>query len=80
MVSDGQGFIDNQDVRIDIDSDSESESRLHSARILFNWLIDKVTDIREIDDSRHPAFDFRVIHPEHQTFQTDVFASRQHIL
>ena len=42
-------------------------------------MIDEIPDVREIDDSRHPAFDFRIVHPEHQTFQVNVLTTGQDV-
>ena len=49
-VADRQGFIDDQNVRVDAGGDGKSQPNVHSAGIGLDRLVDEVADAREIND------------------------------
>ena len=53
-VTDGESFIDDEDLRVDIDRDGKGEADEHTGGIGLHGLIDEITDVRERDDVVEP--------------------------
>ncbi len=54
-VADGEGFVHQQNLGIEMDGDREGEPHDHAAGIGLDRLVDEVADLGEVGDFREPA-------------------------
>ena len=57
FVADGEHFVDEQDVGIDVDRDGEAEAHVHAGRVGLHRRIDEVLHLGELDDLVEPLRD-----------------------
>jgi hypothetical protein len=50
-ITDGESFINQKDLGIDVNSDREGETNRHAARVCFNGLIYEIADFSEGGDA-----------------------------
>ena len=75
-VARGQRLVDDEDVGLDTDRRREGQPRLHAARIGFEWLVDNLAELAEIDDLLCLARHFRPRHSKAQPAHKHIFPTR----
>src|SRR5581483_3434387 len=76
-VPDGEDFVHDQNVRIEMGCDRERQPHVHAARIELYGDVDEPLDPRELDDLIEAACDLGAAHPEDRPVQHYVVAARQ---
>src|SRR5205823_1270262 len=76
-ITNGQDFIHDEDLRIEMGCHCERQPHIHSARIPFHRRVEELVDLSEGDDFLEFASDLRPAHAEDCAVQEDVLASGQ---
>ena len=76
-VADGQRFIDDQDFGIDMNRGGKRQPNVHTARIFFDWPIDKLADFRESLDARKRFVQFLARQPQDLAIEIHIFAAAE---
>ena len=74
-VADGEGFIDDKDLGIDVDGGGEGEADIHAAGILFNGTVDVIADFGESFDRLHVTEHLGARDTKDLAVDEDVFAA-----
>ena len=74
-IADREGFIDDQNIRLDLHLHGERQAHEHAAGIAFDRLIDELIDVGEGRDRLEPVVDFFPGQAEQRAVQIDVFPS-----
>src|SRR6185369_8394168 len=75
FVTDGEHFVDEQDVGIDVDRHGESKTHVHAGGVGFHRRIDELAELGEIDDFVEARLDLLLRQSEHDSVDEDVLAS-----
>src|SRR5437868_3713552 len=76
-ISDGQHFIDHENIGLEVRGDRESEPHVHSARVALYRRIEKFLDICKANYLIEFSLYFCATHAEDRTIEKYVFASGQ---
>ena len=74
-VPNGQGFVDDQDVRVHVSDHGECQAHVHAARIILDGLLDEVPDVREGGDVVESCVDFFLGEPQHRRIHVHILAA-----
>ena len=50
FVADGEHFVDEQDVGVDVNGDGEAEAHVHPGRVRLHRRVDELGELGELDD------------------------------
>ena len=75
FVADGEHFVDEQHVRVDVDRDREAEPHVHPGRVGLDRRVDELLQLGELDDLVEAARDLLLRQPEHDAVDEDVLAA-----
>src|SRR5258708_3367720 len=76
-VPDGQHFIQQQHLLLNMGSDGKSQTQIHSSRVELHRHVQKWLDFGESYDLIELTFDFSAFHSQDRRVKVDVFASGQ---
>ena len=76
-ISHSQNLINQQRLGLQVGGDGKCQARLHSAAVMFQRRIDKISDLGKGHDLIELAIDFFFAHAENRAVQVGVFAARQ---
>ena len=76
-IADGEDFIDNEDIGIEVSGHGEGEADIHAAGVAFDRGIEEFFDFGELDDFGEFGFNFGARHAEDGAIEEDVFATRE---
>jgi hypothetical protein len=76
-VADGEGFIDEKDIGVDVDGDGKGEADGHAAGVGFDGLVDEVADFGEGFDGGVAGFDLGGGEAEDGGVEIDVLPCRR---
>ena len=74
-VSDGQGLVDDQDLRLHINVERKRQTDEHTAGVCLHRLIDKIADIRKIQDILQLLIHLLPGIAHHRAVHIDIFDS-----
>ena len=72
-VADGEGFVDDEDVGVDVDDDGKGQADVHAAGVGFDGLVDKRADVGKGDDVVEAFGDFALAQAQDGGVDGDVF-------
>ena len=75
FVADGQHFVDQQHVGIDVDGHGEAEPHVHARRVGLHRRVDELPQLRELDDLVEAPLDLALRQAEHDAVDEDVLAA-----
>src|SRR3982074_3548866 len=73
-IADGQNFIHQKNLRLEVRRDSKSEAHIHSTRIALHRCIEKFFNLREGDNLIEFLANLRAAHTENCAVQENVFS------
>ncbi|MNN66846.1 hypothetical protein D3C81_1824430 [compost metagenome] len=76
-ITDGQGLVDDQDIRIDLGLNGKGQAYHHAAGVGLYRLVDKVTYIGKGDDAVEAVINFFPAESEHRRVQIYVFSTAE---
>jgi hypothetical protein len=76
-VADGQRFIDNQDLGIDVNRGGKCEADIHAAGVLFHRAIDELADFGESFDARKRLVQFLARQSQDLAIEIHIFAAAE---
>lgn len=76
-VADGEDFVHDEDVGVEVGGDGESQADVHAAGVALDGRVDEFADLREFDDLVEFFPHFRPGHAEDGAIQVDVFPTGQ---
>src|SRR6185295_2097391 len=76
-VADGEHFVHDEDLGLEVRRDGEREAHVHAARVALHRRVEEPLDLGERDDLVELRGDLRAAHPEDRAVQEDVLAARQ---
>src|SRR5665213_310784 len=74
-ISNGEHFVDNEDIWINMSGDGESESGVHATGIALDGGIYEILDLGKLDDLVELASDVHALHPHDGALEEDVLPS-----
>jgi hypothetical protein len=74
-VSDGQHFVDDQHLRVEVCRNRKPQPGVHPTRITFHGSVNEFGDAGEIDDLVEPPGDLAALHSHNRALQEHVLAS-----
>ncbi len=74
LVADGEDFVDQENVGIDVDGDREPEADVHARGVGLDRLVEVRADVRELDDPVEALVDLAAREAEHDPVDVDVLA------
>ena len=74
-VADGEGFVDDEDIGVDMRADGEREADGHAAGVGADGLVDEFADAGVVDDGFELGVDFGFAEAEDGRVEVDVFAA-----
>ena len=75
FVSNGEYFVHEQDVRIDVNRHGKAEAHVHSRRVRFDWCVDELLHLGELDDLVEAPSDLALGEAEHDAVDEHVLAA-----
>ena len=75
FVADGQHFVDEQDVGIDMNGHGEPEPHVHAGGVGLHRRVDEVLELGKRDDLVEPCGHLAFRQPEHHPVDVDVLAA-----
>src|SRR5205823_5533899 len=75
FVTDGEHFVDEQYVGIDVYRHGEAEAHVHAGGVRLHWRIDELAELGKIDDFVEARLDVLLRQAEHDSVDEDVLAS-----
>ena len=75
FVADGEHFVDEQHVGIDVDRDRETQPHVHARRVGLHRRVDEVAQLGELDDLVEAPGDLPLGQAEHDAVDEDVLAA-----
>ena len=75
FVTNGQHFVDYEDVGVDVDGDREGEAHVHAAGVELHLRIDEVLDLAELHDVVEDPLDHLLGESQHRAVEEDVVAT-----
>ena len=72
-ITNGQRFVNDQNIRIRLCLHSESKSDTHAARIRFNRLVDEISDARKIKNTVETLLDLLIGKSEQCAVHINIF-------
>ena len=72
-VSDGERFVHDEDVRIDVDHHRECQPHVHAGGIRLYRHFDEIADVCEFHDAADASANLRLGQPQHSAVEKDVF-------
>ena len=75
VIADGQDFIDQEDVGIDLDSHGKPKAHVHAGGIVFDGLVDEIPETGKIDDGLEALAHLPTAQAHDRAGQEDVFAA-----
>ena len=79
-IAHSQGFIDEQDIRVNLGRDGKTQSDIHTSRIGLYRGVDKITNIRKGDDGIHLLVDLFSGQAQDGAIEVDVLPTGQFLL
>ena len=76
-VADGEHFVDEQDVCVEMCGNREREPHVHAAGVALHRCVDELLDLGEGDDLVELARDLGAAHAEDRPVEVDVLAPAQ---
>src|SRR5437016_6906526 len=76
-VSNTQGFVDEENVRMNGGRNRKGQPHVHSIRIGFHWLMDEILQFGELDDVHIEPVDFLLGQPEIHPTRVDILPPGQ---
>src|SRR5688500_10775460 len=76
-VTNGEHFIDDENVGLEVRRDRKRETHVHAARVVLDLRVDEPVDLREIDDLVELRGDLRAPHSEYGAAQEYVLTARE---
>src|SRR6516165_6160547 len=76
-IANGQDFIDDKDLRLQMRGHRKSEPNIHAARVALNWRIEKFLDFGKGNDLIELAANFIAAHAEYGAVKINVLAPGQ---
>src|SRR5205085_9132245 len=73
-VADGEDFIDDENLGLEMRGDGESKTHIHAARIAFHRRVEELIDLRERDDFIEFRHDLTSLHAEDCAVEENVFS------
>ena len=74
-ITDGEHFINNHDLRLQVSRYCKSQPNMHSAAVVFNWGVEKGLNLCKGDDFVELAADLRMSYAEDSAIEIDVLPS-----
>ena len=74
FVADGEHFVDQQHLGIDVDRDGEAEPHVHAGGVGLHRRVDELLHLGELDDLVEALVIFRLGQAEHDAVDEDVLA------
>ena len=75
LVADGQHFVDEQHVGVDMDRDRKPEAHVHARRIGLHGRVDELAQLGELDDLVEPLLNLPFGEAEHDAVDEHVLAA-----
>src|SRR5262245_33528475 len=76
-VTDREGFVDDQDIRIHVYRDGECETNKHTAGVGLYWAIDEITYFGKLFNQRDPLASLGIREPEDGGVEVNILATRE---
>ena len=76
-VADGQHLVHEQHVGLEERGDAEAEPHLHADRVELDLPVDRLMELRELDDVVEPALDLAARKSHQRPSEVDVLAPRE---
>ncbi len=76
-IANGESFIDDQNLGVDVNRCRECQAHVHAGRIFFHWPIHERADFGEAFDLREHMFHVATRNAEDLAVQINVFATRE---
>jgi len=76
-ITDGEHFVDQQDVGIEVCGDREAEPDVHARRVPLHRHVDKRCNARKLDDLFELGRDLAAPHAQNRAAQVNVLAARE---
>ena len=72
LVADGEHFVDEQDVGVEVDGHGEAEADVHPGRVVLDRFVDELGELGELDDVVEDAVDLLAAHAVERGVDVDV--------
>jgi len=74
FVADGEHFVDQQHVGVDVNCNGEPEAHVHPGRVGLHRRVDELAQLGKVDDLVESLLDFTLGQAEHDAVDEDVLA------
>src|SRR5438132_1521671 len=76
-VPNGENFVDQENLRLEVRRDGEGQAGVHAARVMLDRRLQEFFDLGEGDDLIEPAIDLTPLHAEDRAIEIDVLPAGQ---
>src|SRR5215210_9489667 len=75
LIADSKHFVDEENVRVDVDRHRKPEPHVHAGRVSLHRCVDKILQLRKVDDLVEPSGDLTLRQAQHDAVDEHVLAS-----